>query len=477
MPTLQTHITLLISASLFLTGCNNNLAKSPDSSFIKIDNENSLIIGLYEYPDDENKLTDAANAGFNLIHSSPDAAQLDKINSLGLKAWISLDLNANSPQKIDNITTTVNSLKNHPALLIWEAPDEILWYNWYPAFDYFSNIELKQMKQIAESTDPSQARLLSQYQKVEDALKRALWQNLETERQKFWHIAQQSPQNPNLKISDALQNSQTTLTSLTEGVKTLKSLDPNHPVWLNHAPRNSLKSLTAYNIPFDIVGCDIYPIPHATSAGHSDLISPYPSCVGLYTDRMIKSAPNKSCFMILQGFNWKSLNELSAAPENPDQPQPDKTPNLRETRFMAHNALMHGANAIIYWGTFTIDRNSQLWKDILQVASELRSLEPAILAPQIAPTVISTAHETLNSIDPQDAPLVQVKKVGPDFFIFAANETISPVPFTISNLPHELEGKTLYRLYTHESHTIKNLSLTDGIRPFDIHIYTTQSHR
>src|SRR5678815_1241048 len=40
----------------------------------------------------------------------------------------------------------------------------------------------------------------------------------------------------------------------------IKELDPDHPVWVNHAPRGEVEELAAYNVTCDATGLDIYPI-------------------------------------------------------------------------------------------------------------------------------------------------------------------------------------------------------------------------
>ena len=87
---------------------------------------------------------------------------------------------------------------------------------------------------------------------------------------------------------------------MTAGYQHLKTLDANHPVYLNHAPRNTVETLRRYNASADIVCADIYPIIPAglklpmfaiTPDGrHGDLPNQTPSCVGEYVDKMRRSA-------------------------------------------------------------------------------------------------------------------------------------------------------------------------------------------
>ena len=86
---------------------------------------------------------------------------------------------------------------------------------------------------------------------------------------------------------------------------------------------------------------------------------------------------------------------------------------------MAYDALLHGANAVLYWGTAYMKPSGsetshgpgrpQLWHDLLRLARELRALEPALVGepgPSLVvheaasygsrehPGVIATLHHT-----------------------------------------------------------------------------------
>lgn len=42
-----------------------------------------------------------------------------------------LDLSTNVPQRAAQLTEIVERVGKHPALLVWEGPDEILWNQWW----------------------------------------------------------------------------------------------------------------------------------------------------------------------------------------------------------------------------------------------------------------------------------------------------------------------------------------------------------
>jgi hypothetical protein len=79
----------------------------------------------------------------------------------------------------------------------------------------------------------------------------------------------------------------------------LRTLDPAHPVYLNHAPANLVSTLEKYNPGGDLIATDVYPvIPHGIREQYAlwpdgrqgDLLNPYISQVGAYTRKMRKVA-------------------------------------------------------------------------------------------------------------------------------------------------------------------------------------------
>jgi hypothetical protein len=65
-----------------------------------------------------------------------------------------------------------------------------------------------------------------------------------------------------------------------------------------------------------------------------------------------------------------------------------------------------------------------------------------------------------------------LRKAGDDWVLIAVNERSGAMPFSISGLPKDLKGKALYRLECDETHVVKNGRFDDGIRPFDVHVYS-----
>jgi hypothetical protein len=446
--------------------------------FLRIDGTPRLVIGIYELPEEKAKLGEIAASGFNLVRVPQDIEILDNVRDHGLYAWIclggSVQLDADDADGERRLAGTINTFKEHPALLVWELPDEALWNVWWRRFHWVfggqqGELRAQIRKEEADVPPATMARWRLLADRAEDYDVRGLWERAEAIYDTLWSELKAKNPHPNWKMSQCPAESRALIAATKRGCELVRRLDPEHPIWQNHAPRNSLDSLRQYNEMVDAAGCDIYPVPFNYGVGHSDLKDTNLSAVGAYTDRMGQAAPGKSVWMVLQGFGWRDISEKD---KNDPDPAKGRRPSLRETRFMAYDAIVHGANAILYWGTHAIEKDSVLWQDLMKVARELRALEPAIVAPRPNAEPLARADETYGSID-GSGPVLMLRRAGSDWVLLAVNDHAQGISFSITHLPPELEGKTLYRLYSQESHVVKNATIRDGIRGFGIHVYAT----
>lgn len=437
-----------------------------------------FILGLYENPKDDAVLREAVAAGFNLIQCAPEVAELDRVQRLGAKAWVNLggalDLSDDPANRRQQLTATVKRVAGHPALLVWEGPDEILWNNWWSPREQIWP-ELATMRTTAQGK--AELEVLSR--RAQDRFDRGLYAEFEQARAEFWRKADRPATVASARIADSPTRVRQSGDGITAGIHALREADARHVIWLNHAPRNSLADLRLYNRAADMTGCDIYPAPANLNVTHSDLVDLGLTSVGAYTERMRQAAPGKACAMVLQGFGWRDLR-----PKVKDYETAAgfwRRPTWAESRFMAYEAVIHGANAILYWGTANtkpveddgspVSGRPQLWRDLLRVARELRALEPALVAPPLKSPKVHQA-ETYGSIDGQGI-LCTARRVDDDFVILVVNETGDGLGFSLAGLPAKLNGRTLYRLYSTEEHPVADRRLTDGIKSRDVHIYAT----
>jgi hypothetical protein len=464
-----------------LVGCGLDKTNNPlltENNMLKVDGKATFILGLYENPKDDARLKEAIDAGFNLIMCPADEAALDRVDKAGAKAWISLgnalDLGNNDKEKNrDALLKTVNKFKDHRALLIWEGPDEYLWQQWWEPYSYIRWNEIAKMQVIAQQ----QPELLPLVNQLIELHGRALWSEFDAGRIEFWKKAGQDMPRPQLRVADISSNAKLAGNRITEGIRIVKETDPKHIVWLNHAPRNSIEDLTLYGQAADMVGCDIYPV--TPNAGHSDLSNISLSSVGAYTERMRRLDNSKACAMVLQGFGFWDMPSFRNE-EGGRKEADGRRPTFKETRFMAYDAIVHGANAIMYWGTHYVKdkqaeeetMDTQLWLELLETVRQIRAMDQALTAPTVTPRPAVKVANMFSSATEKELPIM-LKKTGTDYVLIAVNETPSGLAFTIEKLPAAMEGRTMYRLGSQESFVIKDRKLHDGISFFDVAVYAT----
>src|SRR5690606_7843518 len=112
-------------------------------------------------------------------------------------------------------------------------------------------------------------------------------------------------------------------------------------------------------------------------------------------------------FMVLQGFAWEKLIEASRNSnfdENFAGPliareEKVQYPTYAQTRFMAFQSLIKGANGIVYWGHAYTPQPSQFGDDLKRVVREVADLSGP-LAERAAPAAVDVEyHEMGHSID------------------------------------------------------------------------------
>jgi hypothetical protein len=230
-----------------------------------------------------------------------------------------------------------------------------------------------------------------------------------------------------------------------EGAQWIKAQDPNHPIYTNHAPRNTIEELKRYNTFIDIAGSDIYPVVSgpliSKPQNHSDLPDKTLSVVGLETIKNLQAVDYKKPIMqTLQGFEWA----------------PDQTfPTRHQSRFMAWDSIVAGATGI----TWFQNGLPRLRPELKPVVREFAALQDVLAsgtpvdATRVFPAPIKTiaykwkGHTVLVAINPTEQPQ-QIK--GAWNSGFGANQ--KPVRVLWEK---RAAGETL-----------------ETFQPFDVHIYT-----
>ncbi len=438
-----------------------------------------FFVGLYELPKEDDVLRDAVEAGFNLVRASRDAAALDRIATAGAYAWLPLGMELDvrgmeSEARQERVIAIVNEFKEHPALAVWEGPDEALWNAWYSRLDYFwRGDEYRAMADAARDLPDEERKAVEEkITWMRELLNRAMWSAFDLVREDIWRQLGQEMPRPEMAMGVASRDAYALGDGLAEGIRVLKEADPTRIFWYNHAPRNSVAAMQHHNRMVDMAGCDIYPVPREFPQNHSDLPDQTLASVGAYTRRMREAAPGKAVAMVLQGFGWADIHASARQRAEESGLEIGRRPRMDETRFMAYSAIVNGANALLYWGTQAIEKNSDLWENLLDMAHELKALQPYLAAARVEPQPVSMAHDGFGSVD-DAGPLLLLKQVGDDYLLLAVNEALTAVAFTVEGLPAGLEGKMLRRLGSKDTVEVREGAFSDGIHATGVNLYAT----
>ncbi len=432
---------LLVSVGLFLSIQALAVTTTLEADGgIRLNGERWFPIGLYATPTDANGFQEIAKVGFNLVRTAPDKKELDMAAGVGLTAWIPAGgiSEVADPAGEESLAKMVNSLKEHPSLAFWELPDEALW-----------NVQYTVREQYGKERDEMNTALNSKIQAGGDvtALKNlyrelvaaeaigdfAVMETKLAELRKA--VLPDAPPSTRHSLATCLEEEGKLYQRLLAGYRTYRKNDPNHLVWQNHAPRNSVDLLTKHADYCDVIGCDIYSYPANSSNGHSDLTDRSLASVGAYTARFGKLAPDKAILMVLQGFDWMQI-----APESAKENAP---PGYLESRFMAYDAIARGANALCYWGT-DYDKDKSTWNNLAPVISEVASLRKYLAEPEV--NLPLRIHQTPSWDSLDHNVICSVRRLGEDWLFIFVNELNGPQTVQVE-FPTQFVGRRLYFLY------------------------------
>ncbi|HDP35564.1 MAG TPA: hypothetical protein ENN29_10695 [Candidatus Hydrogenedentes bacterium] len=434
-----------------------------------VDGERVFILGLYENPSDDAVLREAAESGFNLVYVSANEAALDRVHAQNLWAWINagyaIDLSEKTEEREAALHSMVERFAAHPAMLVWEVPDEALWNCWYNAILWRTGEEPRRLtEKINALEDEDQKReLRGQLAEVRRLQRLALYDEAEPLADALWSALGEYSPRPGYGLADAPARAAKLCEGMIAGYKLLRKIDPDHPVWMNHAPRNQIAQLAMFNQGADIVGCDIYPIPFTPKVGHSDLAERSLAAVGAYTRRMQQAAPGKPVWMVLQGFGWGDIQPERSEAERREL----RRPTYEESRFMAYDAIARGARGILYWGTASIEKDSTLWQDLMRLAAELRALQPVLSAHDAPIGIHVEVKETFGSVD--RTIHVLPKQVGDKVWLIIVNECPDPLVYVLRGLGAP-DGTIYEEIDSGRRVTVDDGAISMGLAAQSVHI-------
>jgi hypothetical protein len=365
-------------------------------------------IGFYELPANDADLQLLAKAGANLIRCG-SLKDLDRAQSAGLAAWVPLPFQEGAT---DSLRKRVIELKDHPALAIWEGPDEVIWN-----FTAFSGL-----KETAGFT-----------------------------REDWWN------QKPKAR-EYARREGARILPNIRNAIAMIRELDKrDRQVWINEAAESDVIYVRGYMDSIDITGCDYYPV--------KETIRNLPA-IGRITDRWLATGHGKPVWMVLQAFSWHK--------GDPKRYQGIAYPKFHETRFMAWDAIVHGAKGVIYWGSETIDLPA-FRTSLYAMTAELAALQPFLIAPYVEGAKIRLIEGDLENLDNRVRRGVRtmIRRSGDDWLVVLVNEDdVRHLGVEVSGLP-QLDGRELHLLYGDEPVTVSAGEITTRMQAYETKIFST----
>jgi len=381
---------------------------SANVGFLLKDGKLLFPIGCYELPEDDAELERMAQAGFNLVRCR-NRSDLDRVAAVGMSGWVVVPMQEGNS---DTVRKKVESVVTHPALAIWEGPDEIV-HN----FTAWSG--LYRTKKIYKSPDA-------------------------------W-----SKQSPEAVVYSEEQARQI-IPRIREAITLIRTLDKSkRQIWINEAAKSDLKFVRQYIDHIDITGCDIYPVKE----GNRKV-----AVVGDATERWKKVGRNeKPVWMVLQAFSWSELGDYYGYKKVVH-------PSFVESRFMAYNAIVHGARGILYWGSHYL-KSSEFRQSLYALTSELAALQTFLVAGEY-----SRAHLTLVELQRDLSARgvsMSVRFAGQDWIVILVNEDNRPyLGVEVTGLDG-LNERTMELIYGDEKVTVERGEFITRIKPLEVKVFAT----
>ncbi len=245
------------------------------------------------------------------------------------------------------------------------------------------------------------------------------------------------------------------LTAFAAGARAIRALDPHHPIYVNHAPRNTIAELRRYNQYADIAGSDIYPVWKDGLDHHSDLPNKTLSVVGDETTKNLAALdPHQPVIQTLQAFSW---SDGYGAKDRSGDPFPTHF----QLRFMGYDALVCGATGLAYYQD---SRYRELRPELKPIIREFYALHDVLAAGPSLP---------VDRVCAQPGIKLLAKKHRGHLILIAVNRSAQPVEatFDLAGLlpkpPHVLPV-----LFEKRKLASRSFEFRDRFEPFAVHVYT-----
>ncbi|HDS74844.1 MAG TPA: hypothetical protein ENN56_04805 [Firmicutes bacterium] len=232
-------------------------------------------LGMYEFPRDESEWKTWTDAGINLVRCG-NREQLDIAHKYGVSVWVPVPMIVVDDASERRLIEMIETLVGHPALAVWEVPDEAIW------------------RTICFGDDRA----------------RRLWEE------------------PEDRVVEVVRRRDELVKGLARGAKIIGERDPGRPIWLNEATPSDQDTLARCLPWLDIVGFDFYPVPPSIERPMHEW--------GPLLDKYRRTAPRHELWAVQQAFSWSSLPRHGAG-KPPSYPNTDQV-RFAAWQAIAHGA-------------------------------------------------------------------------------------------------------------------------------------------
>ena len=369
-------------------------------------------LGFYELPKEDNALRAMAEAGVNIVHChSPE--DLDRLHALGMLGVAPLPMHAGPTEAL---RAKVAAMADHPALAVWEGPDEVVWN--FTAYSGLFRIH-----------------------------------NIHQEEGAWW---KQTPE----AVAYARERAAEVIPNIHASVAMIREIDSrSRPVWINEAQRSDVFYVRQYLDSVDITGCDIYPV--SSGAGPGNRLTRVGEGVELWK----RIGRGKPVWMVLQAFSWDELGEYYGRTER-------IYPAFNESRFMAYDVIARGARGIFYWGSAFL-QSEAFRQTIYAVTAELAALQPFLVAENAPDAQLELIEYPDEGGSKQVA--MTARRAGDDWLIILVNEDEETHMGAVVSGLDMLEGRTLHLLYGDEAVTVTHGELITRLMGQQVKVFCTNT--
>ena len=379
-------------------------SRARHSGLVSLQGKREFPIGIYEMPASDDALKEMAASGINLVRCG-NRKDLDRAHAAGIKGWMSLGVQQGATAALRK---QIESVVDHPALEIWEGPDEIVWT--FTAYSF-----------LAKSA----------------GFTRDDW-NAQTSK----------------AVAYSEEKAAEIIPKMREGIALLRELDKRkRPFWMNEAADSDVKFVRQYIDSVDIIGCDYY----AVRSTGTDLQS-----VGRLVDRWDAIGRGRPVWMVLQAFSWHVAN----------RGRDRLYPTFAESRFMAYDAIAHGARGILYWGSSEID-DPDFRTSLYALTSELSSLQPFLVGEDhdgVRAKVIDDLFDP-----PGRGVRAKLLRHGSDYLLILVNEDPQRhLGVDVTGL-EMLRGRKLSLLYGSETANVQGGGIVTRLQGHEVKLFATSS--